>query len=622
MTPVPARTDAEAFEYLLFERCACGYLTTPEDPDDDIVTAKLTGVHWIGYDCPSCDREVSIGYTRTEPPREPAEEFFYGRGPQPSQLIDAGGWARAAVRQCDEAVRGIAALGGKAPSGDQMTWLAGALTRAAAAAEEALRFLPPGAAVLPDDAFFTEVGREQRQRDPGSVGVARLRELAVDCRRRLSELVEVYQRRHGMTGTYLELSLFGSLYLPYGTRHKDAPFPARTLHEARIYATWLECRCGALADELSRSTLRDNGEVFTQFYCACPRCGRPREFLFRNVANAAVELPWDALWSVDERPSLLFDAAGFVTAGTGLIEAALPLIAGNPSGDWYQIHWLLRMAAAGFDEALKFVPPGADRVPADAFWDKDVLARYRDRMETFERATLEWLRDVAYRRLDDFLAAHAEPDDEDDDELRDGDGDVEEPPLRARSAAERWAYLGLHPCGCGTLAFEPQEPTGETVGGEEVLRYRGHCVQCGELREATFAAASEVDLPEGSGGWAVGTEPSTIIDAYQWLIVARGGDPVADALTGDAPEWAGMRSHAPAEMRALRARDYLVRAASAVDEALKFLPDGADRVPDTAVWSINGRVHLPEEAHLLTRESLEAEQAQRWQRAGGRSPDG
>jgi hypothetical protein len=45
-------------------------------------------------------------------------------------------------------------------------------------------------------------------------------------------------------------------------------------------------------------------------------------------------------------------------------------------------------------------------------------------------------------------------------------------------------------------------------------------------------------------------------------------------------------------------------AADAVGEALKFLPDGADEVPDEAVWSEFGRRSRAQNPELVTRAKL------------------
>ena len=58
-------------------------------------------------------------------------------------------------------------------------------------------------------------------------------------------------------------------------------------------------------------------------------------------------------------------------------------------------------------EAAKFLPEGADEVPAGAFWSETGTAAQRDEPELFTREALET--DIAFYRqtLDDFVLAHS-----------------------------------------------------------------------------------------------------------------------------------------------------------------------------------------------------------------------
>ncbi|MFE0078764.1 hypothetical protein ACFWYW_58845 [Nonomuraea sp. NPDC059023] len=58
-------------------------------------------------------------------------------------------------------------------------------------------------------------------------------------------------------------------------------------------------------------------------------------------------------------------------------------------------------------EALRFVPIGADRAPADAFWTPAGRTVHRENPERFTREALE--ADLAHYRqnLDDFRRLHA-----------------------------------------------------------------------------------------------------------------------------------------------------------------------------------------------------------------------
>ncbi|WP_244368076.1 hypothetical protein [Micromonospora echinofusca] len=148
------------------------------------------------------------------------------------------------------------------------------------------------------------------------------------------------------------------------------------------------------------------------------------------------------------------------------------------------------------------------------------------------------------------------------------------PPL-ARNAVEAHLHLALHPCPCGETEFGATSSV-RAAGGDRLVRYAGRCVSCGRDRAVEFRLPAEPTVP-ADGDWADGPEPSELIDAGQWRWLAdRYGDlPVdLDGYSGPA------REQARADLSAARA---------ALDEVLKFLPDGADEVPESAFWSPLGR---------------------------------
>jgi hypothetical protein len=81
-----------------------------------------------------------------------------------------------------------------------------------------------------------------------------------------------------------------------------------------------------------------------------------------------------------------------------------------------------------------------------------------------------------------------------------------------------------------------------------------------------------------------GDEPSELLDPGQWLAYA---DDRARRVPAD-------RSALDGEQR--RAVDHaLASAVAALDEVLKFIPDGADSVPETAFFTVYGQtVHARE----------------------------
>lgn len=138
----------------------------------------------------------------------------------------------------------------------------------------------------------------------------------------------------------------------------------------------------------------------------------------------------------------------------------------------------------------------------------------------------------------------------------------------ARTRDEAHLYLDLHPCACGS-ADTTWDNGLVSVAGELVNRYSGTCGSCGAPREYLFGLPERPVLPDG---WPTfgGDEPSELLDAGEWLWVA-------DLTAGDVP----VDDRAEAE-RTLRV------AAAAVAEVIKFVPPGAEEVPDDGFWSERG----------------------------------
>lgn len=165
------------------------------------------------------------------------------------------------------------------------------------------------------------------------------------------------------------------------------------------------------------------------------------------------------------------------------------------------------------------------------------------------------------------------------------------PPPLAHSTEEIELYLRLHPCECGES--EPGGSSVRRVDGGWVVRYSQDCAGCGRPRVREFR------LPELASGavWSDSADPSELLDAGEWCWVADSyGRGPADLtrLTED--------EH-------VRARADRRAAAAAIDEVLKFLPDGADEVPDSAFWSDRGRAVRERDPDRFSRLRLEASRA-------------
>ncbi|MGA8112316.1 MAG: hypothetical protein WCA46_01500 [Actinocatenispora sp.] len=149
----------------------------------------------------------------------------------------------------------------------------------------------------------------------------------------------------------------------------------------------------------------------------------------------------------------------------------------------------------------------------------------------------------------------------------------------ARTPDEAQLYLDIHPCErCGSMET-PWEQSAEVVDGTSVLRYRGTCAGCGTERDATFLTP-KVHIVRGRDEVVRygGAQPSELIDAGEWLAVADLAARSSGISVGE--------DEIEAEPEGV---ELLGIAAEAMTEVLKFVPDGADRVPDSAFWTTEGR---------------------------------
>jgi hypothetical protein len=160
----------------------------------------------------------------------------------------------------------------------------------------------------------------------------------------------------------------------------------------------------------------------------------------------------------------------------------------------------------------------------------------------------------------------------------------------ARTNEEAHLFMDLHPCECGEIRFPRSSSVIETGDGDLASHYTGTCPQDGRQREFTFRLPRQILPPPGDGSVRYGgTEVSELLDPGEWLSVA---DAFATAaLTAD-----GLA----------RAKAMLVRAAAAIDEVLKFIPAGDDRVPERAFVTDRGRAAYAKEPGRFRSLRLEA----------------
>ncbi len=149
----------------------------------------------------------------------------------------------------------------------------------------------------------------------------------------------------------------------------------------------------------------------------------------------------------------------------------------------------------------------------------------------------------------------------------------------ARTPEEALHFLEIQPCPrCGVLGFQAMGAI-YSDGVNLLRRYSGPCARCGTAREYLFRQPAQPEPPAPPGYARFGgAQPSQLLDAGQWLEMA---DDYARELPADPAQVP------PAELSRVRQR--LAYALAALDEAAKFIPPGADTVPEPALWTPRSR---------------------------------
>ncbi|MGW1341458.1 hypothetical protein ACWCOV_10430 [Kribbella sp. NPDC002412] len=157
MLPI-ARTRDEARLFLDLTPCECG----SAEADWKHATGLVDGELVSAYDATCADCGAAREYFFGLPARETGGSYPNFGGAEPSQLLDAGRWLALADQ-----------LASMLPPDDPETG-AEALTLAAAAVGEVVKFIPAGSDVVPVDAFWTVEGRQVYDAEPGRFQRGRL----------------------------------------------------------------------------------------------------------------------------------------------------------------------------------------------------------------------------------------------------------------------------------------------------------------------------------------------------------------------------------------------------------------------------------------------------------------
>lgn len=182
-SPPLARTPDEAQLAMSLSPCSCG----SADFVSNVALFEIDGELVDRYSgaCRSCGTHREFLFRVPPEPLVPLPgEFRFGDG-TPSQLLDPGVWLAVAdhyARLSPGDTSRLDAVGRRA------AWQT--MTRAAAAMDEVIAFIPRGAARVPENAFSSPMGRQVRDREPGRFGRARLEVVRDTYRQILAELAD------------------------------------------------------------------------------------------------------------------------------------------------------------------------------------------------------------------------------------------------------------------------------------------------------------------------------------------------------------------------------------------------------------------------------------------------
>ena len=337
--------------------------------------------------------------------------------------------------------------------------------------------------------------------------------------------------------------------------------PARSRHEARMLIEMLQLSVGG---ELERQTDSDvwrqpcktpyDDDVEMRFRIVDDH--EPDEFEVIEFANGPSRIV---------APEYFRKRVDDLLAATDLYPSDLE--SGHPP--WSEYY--LGQAIAYLHELLSFVPVGAAEIPEERLWSNEGLEARRARPDRYSRSRFE----QTIVRLEE-LRRHVD----------------DRPRPTVRSAEEAEIYMDAHPCPvCDTRSF-PRRSRIEADGEHLLTIYEGQCPRCSLKR--LFEMRLDEAMPPSSTDDAVnyGDGLSKALDAGQFAAAA-------DRLIADAA------AQPPTDPASRGRAVYKLRLAmGAIDEALKFIPDGAVAVPEELIRSLEGWRYYDADMHRLSKDHL------------------
>lgn len=463
----------------------------------------------------------------------------------PGERPDAGQCQDLARRCAREAAGLIRGYWSRRPTAQEYEQVEHLLKRAVEYTAEVRGFVPDGAEAVPAEALWTAEGQRAWRERPEDFRVPRIdRELA---RHRLAR------------------AEFAAVFGPPPAERSAAAEPplARSAYDASMFLDFRKCRCGGRLISVAERT-DDRGVLTVKARCARRRWHR-YHFRFTTVPGTPEAPHWEM--SDRRQPSHLVDPGEWLVA-------ARSFAGGNPRMRAMN----MKLAASSVEEAMLFVPPGQDAVPAGAVRSRPGRELYEAEPDRFRWSSL-----LAER--DDYLAASG----------------PEDPlpavhPLPARSVNEALLFIDLHRCACGTIEF--RRSVHESEAG---LRYGGMCLTCRRDRAFVFTVPPGDSDPEPMGyGFSLpGDGPSALLDAGEFWTAGETYEQEADRIPPrdrDDDSWE----------RRLAA---LASSVAVCDELLALL--APDDIPDEHFRTPTGRALRRRHPELFTRTHLSTERDRR-----------
>lgn len=145
------------------------------------------------------------------------------------------------------------------------------------------------------------------------------------------------------------------------------------------------CACGSGGFD-RRHRLELHGDVLVAVYeGACGQCGVTRRFEFRMTEE--IPPPPPAFGGAEA--SQIIDPGEFEAVAGRLAESTGIQLLNTPESEHHKLRGAVAYTVAAYEEMLKFLPPGADAIPASAFTSEVGKARYRHDPRNYERFILD-----------------------------------------------------------------------------------------------------------------------------------------------------------------------------------------------------------------------------------------